>query len=388
MSASPSSTHKYAALVQVLSKLCKVNNACDPAQLNDALRERDPSFFTRSGQLRFKSLVIKAQEEGAPVEWIDGVVPAVKFTSNARRAVLGAPKHPGLGTSHASLIQVLSKLCDQAGFTNAAQAAVELRRHDPVYHQTFAVSGFKELILQAQRHGAPVVWVPEGKRPAAVQLTLDKATRARLHIPSTGQVTAVPTTSIQKNASAASVRTAKRAATRARAAERAGATPLSRDESVPPATEVATLEFQATTLDELDVQIQAFLRTAGQTVLLLSPMDKPARELVYGLASAYALLYKTSGTGGRRVTVLTKVARSGKRIKEQRIRDILSASGARSLLSAASATVKKAASTPTSGVRWNKEGAQVGFEAAKIPEDNAGYKVSLRAVLWPVYDQH
>lgn len=62
---------EYASLVQVLLELCDDYGRCHASQVAIALRARDSDFFTRSSGRAFKTLVIQAEQNGAPVSWPD-----------------------------------------------------------------------------------------------------------------------------------------------------------------------------------------------------------------------------------------------------------------------------------------------------------------------------
>lgn len=65
----PPSAHRHASLIEVLSEL-STNGVCEASQVRDALEERYPECFEQPGCKKFKNLVLLAQSEGAPVEWI------------------------------------------------------------------------------------------------------------------------------------------------------------------------------------------------------------------------------------------------------------------------------------------------------------------------------
>lgn len=149
------------------------------------------------------------------------------------------------------------------------------------------------------------------------------------------------------------------------------------------------LSRHATNLVELDVQIRQFLAEEGKTTLSLAPMDKRARAQVHELASAYKLTSKSIGSGKNRFPTLIKNSKSAYGdINERKIRRILS--GAGGSFGAIRKGGRKGASSRETDAGWaraktlaaskvsmprNQEGADVGFGAERIGEDNVGHRL-------------
>lgn len=58
-------------------------HACEATDVRAALFKLDRTFFATPGCPKFKALILRAQKEGAPVEWIDGGGGGIKLTNNA-----------------------------------------------------------------------------------------------------------------------------------------------------------------------------------------------------------------------------------------------------------------------------------------------------------------
>jgi hypothetical protein len=143
----------------------------------------------------------------------------------------------------------------------------------------------------------------------------------------------------------------------------------------------------AVNLHELDLQIQHFLRDPAHTTLSLAPMDKRARAQVHMLAAAYSLTSKSKGDGAKRFPTLVKNSRSGQNVNVHRVRAVLQGRDV-GFGKGAPRRDKKggkgksggAVSAAGAGVARNQEGAEVGYGAEKISEDNIGHKVSAPAM--------
>lgn len=141
-------------------------------------------------------------------------------------------------------------------------------------------------------------------------------------------------------------------------------------------------------LQQVDAQIQDFLRLPGHTTLSLPPMDKRARARVHILADAYNLTSKSRGSGAARFTTLIKTSRSGHGAVDQRkVNRALRSGPGMSLGSGGKNGKGKGRSSGAGGsgggvggggsisVSRNIEGADVGWGADRIGADNIGHKV-------------
>ncbi|KAK0552862.1 squalene synthetase-like protein [Tilletia horrida] len=139
-------------------------------------------------------------------------------------------------------------------------------------------------------------------------------------------------------------------------------------------------------LVELNEQIQIFVRDSTKTTLSLPPMEKRARARVHELANAYNLTSKSTGTGNNRFTILTKGKASAgfRSINQRKINWIVNGalSGGSFGLRPKGAKGKGGSGKNTaSHATKNIEGAEVGFGAEKIGEENVGHKL-LKIMGW------
>ncbi|PWN36237.1 uncharacterized protein FA14DRAFT_121178 [Meira miltonrushii] len=124
----------------------------------------------------------------------------------------------------------------------------------------------------------------------------------------------------------------------------------------------------------------------SKTTLSLAPMDKRARAQVHQLASCYNLISKSKGSGNHRFPTLIKNSRSGLQVKQGRVNAILRSVGGASFGkgSKTGANAPKEAGRKTKEripLPRNQEGAQVGFGAERIGQDNVGHRL-LSAMGW------
>ncbi|KDN52404.1 hypothetical protein K437DRAFT_232250 [Tilletiaria anomala UBC 951] len=175
-------------------------------------------------------------------------------------------------------------------------------------------------------------------------------------------------------------RTAKKEAKRARRQARARGD-LDYDEDVDVEDGGSGLRH-AENLNELNGQIQIFLRDTGNDTMSLPPMDKRSRAQVHMLAAAYGLKSKSRGTGKARFPVLIKLARSGIEVDHRKVLRILSGKATMWGIGTKAAARGKGKAPKTVGQTGggahaprNREGAEVGLGADKIGADNIGHKL-------------
>ncbi|MCO5565915.1 hypothetical protein L7F22_019590 [Adiantum nelumboides] len=142
----------------------------------------------------------------------------------------------------------------------------------------------------------------------------------------------------------------------------------------------------AVTLIDVNRQIELFMYDVSKTTLSLAPMDKRARAQVHQLASCYNLISKSKGSGNHRFPTLIKNSRSGFNVKQGRVNAILRSVGGASFGKGS----RTGANAPKDDGRKkkeriplprNQEGAQVGFGAERIGQDNVGHRL-LSAMGW------
>lgn len=146
------------------------------------------------------------------------------------------------------------------------------------------------------------------------------------------------------------------------------------------------LSRHAVTLIEVNRQIELFMYDVSKTTLSLAPMDKRARAQVHQLASCYNLISKSKGSGNHRFPTLIKNSRSGLQVKQGRVNAILRSVGGASFGkgSRTGANAPKDIGRKTKEripLPRNQEGAQVGFGAERIGQDNVGHRL-LSAMGW------
>ncbi|KAE8224924.1 hypothetical protein CF319_g2253 [Tilletia indica] len=149
----------------------------------------------------------------------------------------------------------------------------------------------------------------------------------------------------------------------------------------------------ANNLVELNEQILLFVRDTGKTTLSLPPMEKRARARVHELANAYNLVSKSTGTGNNRYSILTKGKASAalRGINQRKVNWIVNGAlsgGSFGLRPKGAGGKGKGRDGPGGAGRGapahaskNQEGAQVGFGAEKIGEENVGHKL-LKIMGW------
>lgn len=136
--------HKYASLVQLVSEL-SVDNVCVASKLREALRQHDPGCFEESGCKRFKQFVLKAQAEGAPVEWIaEGGAGGIKLTLSAASPV--EPRRQATPESESSA----ASDCDECE-SRSSDVALDLMAQ--IFENTKLMVVF---FLASQQHLPPV----------------------------------------------------------------------------------------------------------------------------------------------------------------------------------------------------------------------------------------
>lgn len=147
------------------------------------------------------------------------------------------------------------------------------------------------------------------------------------------------------------------------------------------------LSRHAVTLMEVNRQIELFLYDVSKTTLSLAPMDKRARAQVHQLASCYSLISKSKGSGNHRFPTLIKNSRSGLNVKQGRVNAILRSVGGASFGKGSRTGVNGASKDDGRKKKEriplprNQEGAQVGFGAERIGQDNVGHRL-LSAMGW------
>lgn len=172
------SARDFVVLKRILFELSDEEHYIDIEAAEAALRERDPDVFTRTNKKTFQDLVIQANKVGVPISWMD------ETRSPTGKAVMRLTLS---ATHYAALVKLLMDLCtdDEPEGKLASIVAAQLRNADPGFwtrrniakntqEQPMALRpkrlSFKQLVLEAQRLGAPFKWTGEAPHHSYVGL--------------------------------------------------------------------------------------------------------------------------------------------------------------------------------------------------------------------------